>query len=99
MEYSSFYGGRKGASFVIVKNFATIKEMATAFRDASYSTVKFDQYVLIDTEDKNNPDNGKVFKRGYGYNSGKTVQWNNPITGKVESIDAGGAQYQKHFVK
>lgn len=93
MEHSSFYGGRKGASFVIVKNFATIKEMATAFRDASYSTVKFDQYVLIDTEDKNNPDNGKVFKRGYGYNSGKTVQWNNPVTGKVESIDAGGAQY------
>ena len=93
MEHSSFYGGRKGASFVIVKNFASIYEMATAFRDASYSIVKFDQYVLIDTEDKNNPDNGKVFKRGYGYNSGKTVQWNNPATGKIETIDAGGAQY------
>lgn len=93
MEYSSFYGGRKGASFVIVKNFATIEEMATAFRNASYSSVKFDEYVLIDTANKNNPDNGKVFKRGYGYNSGKTIQWFNTQTNKVESIDAGGAQY------
>lgn len=93
MEYSSFYGGRKGASFVIVMNFPTIKAMADNFRDASYSSVKFDEYVLIDTANKNNPDNGKVFKRGYGYNSGKTIQWFNTETNKVENIDAGGAQY------
>ena len=94
MEYSSFYGGRRGASFIIVKNFATVKAMADQFkRGANYTEVKFDEYVLIDTTNKNNPDNGKIFKRGYGYNSGKTIQWNNPSTGRVQNIDAGGAQY------
>lgn len=93
MEYNSFYGGRRGASFTIVKSFSTVQDMAQNFRNSSYSTVKFDQYVIIDTNNKNNPDNGKIFKRGYGFNSGKTIQWYNESTGRTESIDAGGAEY------
>ena len=51
MEYNSFYGGRRGASFVIVKRYSTIAEMITAFsQGGDYKTVNYDEYVLIDTE-------------------------------------------------
>lgn len=70
MEYSSFYGGRRGASFVIVERYATIEEMVNAFaQGGAYTTVKYDEYVIIDTVSKNDPDNGKVYRRGYDYNN------------------------------
>lgn len=68
MEYSSFYGGRRGASFVIAKSFKTIAEMVAAFsQGGNYKTVNYDEYVLIDTDNKNNVDNGKIFRRGLTY--------------------------------
>ena len=70
MEYNSFYGGRRGASFVIAKRYLTIAEMIAAFsQGGDYKTVNYDEYVLIDTENKNNPDNGKIYRRGYEYNN------------------------------
>lgn len=70
MEYNSFYGGRRGASFVIVKRYSTIAEMIAAFsQGGDYKIVNYDEYVLIDTENKNNPDNGKIYRRGYEYNN------------------------------
>ena len=70
MEYNSFYGGRRGASFVIVKRYSTIAEMISVFsQGGDYKTVNYDEYVLIDTENKNNPDNGKIYRRGYEYNN------------------------------
>lgn len=70
MEYNSFYGGRRGASFVIAKRYLTIAEMVAAFsQGGNYKTVNYDEYVLIDTENKNDPDNGKIYRRGYEYNN------------------------------
>ena len=70
MEYNSFYGGRRGASFVIAKRYSTIAAMVAAFsQGGDYKTVNYDEYVLIDTENKNNPDNGKIYRRGYEYNN------------------------------
>ena len=70
MEYNSFYGGRRGASFVIVKNYPSIAEMVKAFRQGgSYKVVNYDEYVLIDTVNKNDKDNGKIYRRGYDYNN------------------------------
>ena len=70
MEYNSFYGGRRGASFVIAKRYSTIAEMVAAFsQGGNYKTVNYDEYVLIDTENKNNKDNGKIYRRGYEYNN------------------------------
>lgn len=70
MEYNSFYGGRRGASFVIAKRYSTIAEMIAAFsQGGDYKTVNYDEYVLIDTENKNNKDNGKIYRRGYEYNN------------------------------
>ena len=104
MEYSSFYGGRRGASFVIVKRYrviypddqridsmiridleldegAEITEeqrtqwlseycMVYCFKQAgAYKTVNYDEYVIIDTVNKNDKDNGKIYRRGYEYNN------------------------------
>jgi len=70
MEYNSFYGGRRGASFIIVKRYSTIAEMVAAFsQGGDYKVVNYDEYVLIDTENKNDKDNGKVYRRGYEYNN------------------------------
>lgn len=70
MEYTSFYGGRRGASFIIVKSFPSVADMVAAFsQGGAYKTVGYDEYVLIDTEDKNDIDNGKIYRRGYEYNN------------------------------
>ena len=51
----SFYGGRPGASFVIVKSFISIAEMIANFKQGpNYTDVHFDEYVLINTENKAN---------------------------------------------
>lgn len=100
MEYNSFYGGRRGASFIIAKSFRLINEekislyesyieeeiqdtekypggrsdwikqnvMAVAFRQGgAYTVVNYDEYVIIDTYNKNDIDNGKIYRRGYNY--------------------------------
>lgn len=108
MEYNSFYGGRRGASFVIVKKYRCIQEpaednenmnrvirvdlgytdmtkpisaadrnkwlaehcMVTGFsQGGAYKTVNYDEYVIIDTLNLNDADNGKIFRRGYDYNN------------------------------
>lgn len=66
--FNSFYGGRRGASFVIVKRYISIKEMVECFQQGGdYKTVNYDEYVLIDTVSKNDADNGKIYRRGYEY--------------------------------
>ena len=66
----SFYGGRPGNSFTIVTSFSTVQEMITAFQGGpAYTNVHYDEYVIINTEDKNNPTNGQIYRRGYDYNN------------------------------
>lgn len=44
--------------------------MVSAFQQGnSYKTVNYDEYVIIDTENKNDPDNGRIYRRGYDYNN------------------------------
>lgn len=70
MAYNSFYGGRQGASFTIVKNFSTIQEMIDSFKQGSdYKVVNYDEYVLVSTEDRYSKDNGKIYRRGYEYSN------------------------------
>ena len=75
MEYNSFYGGRKGASFVIVKTYPDVFSMCTDFaKGGDFKAVGYDEYVMINTFNKNHPDNGKIFRRGYDYNSERTIE-------------------------
>ena len=73
MEYSSFYGGRKGASFILKKNYTSIESMTNDFQNSSCE-VKFNEYVLINTENKDNPDNGAIFRRTVDINSGRKIE-------------------------
>ena len=75
MEYNSFYGGRKGASFIIVKTYPDVISMCTDFaQGGDFKGVGYDEYVMINTVNKNHPDNGKIFRRGYDYNSERTIE-------------------------
>ena len=72
---NSFYGGRRGASFVIVKNYLDIPSMTKDFAQGnSFKDVAFDEYVLINNPNKNHPDNGKIFRRGYDYSSNRKIE-------------------------
>ena len=75
----SFYGGKPGNSFVIIKSFPSVGNttdnteannlsMVKNFsKGASYTQVHYGEYVIIDAENKNDPDNGKIFKRTSNY--------------------------------
>ena len=64
----SFYGGRPGNSFIIITSFDSIQDMIEKFKKGpNYTDVHFDEYVIINTINKNDSDNGKIFRRGYNY--------------------------------
>lgn len=82
MEYNSFYGGKRGAAFVIVEKFNSIENMRSNFATGgNYTTVKYDEYVIIDTENKNDPTNGMIFRRGYDIDLVETIHGINYPTG------------------
>ena len=59
----SFYGGKQGISFVIKERFTSIDKMDEKFENPAYNTVWYGEYCIIDTMNKNDKDNGKVFRR------------------------------------
>lgn len=66
----SFYGGQPGSSFIIVTTYRSIADMIAKFKLGSeYTAVHFDQHVMINTVNKNDPDNGKIYRRGYDFNN------------------------------
>ena len=66
----SFYGGRPGNSFIIITTYRSIADMVTNFkRGPNYSAVHYDEHVMINTVNKNDPDNGKIYRRGYDFNN------------------------------
>lgn len=69
MGYHSFYGGRRGASFILSGKFNSYQEMVDSFKQGNlYSIVNYDEYVIIDSIDSNN---GEIYRRGYDYNNDK----------------------------
>ena len=91
---NSFYGGRRGASFVIVKNYLDIPSMTADFAQGnSFTEVAFDEYVIINNPNKNHPDNGKIFRRGYDYNSNRKIEAHSNASGPAVEIEAHGAEY------
>lgn len=59
----SFYGGKQGISFIIKDRFNSINDMLSAFGDETYTQTWYHEYCIIDTPQKNNIDNGKVYQR------------------------------------
>lgn len=64
----SFYGGRPGNSFVIVTTYRSIDDMVAAFQQGpAYTAVHYDEYVMINAANKNDPHNGELYRRGYDF--------------------------------
>lgn len=64
----SIYGGRPGSPFVIKAQFVSIKKMQEAFKKGpEYKDVWYGEYCIIDTKNKNDFDNGKIYQRGTEY--------------------------------
>ncbi len=95
MNYGSFYGGKRGASFVIVKNYPDIASMVRDFsQGGNFLDVKYDEYVIINTVNKNNGDNGKIFRRGYDYNSERKISGYRVYKNGQEIIGGNAQDYQ-----
>lgn len=96
---SSYYGGKPGGAFVIVKSFASIQEMATAFaKGPGYTDVSFDDYVMINTANRNNPENGQIFRRSLDYKTKDTIKNYKEVEGDKKRFEetstvSGGAIY------
>lgn len=70
----SFYGGKQGVSFVIKESFSSVEAMQQAFRGGgNYTDVWYGEHCLIDTPNKNDKDNGKIFRRGLDYQNRTTA--------------------------
>lgn len=70
MNYASFYGGQPGISFVITQHFSSITDMVNHFKQGDhYTEVNYGEHVIIDTKNKNDSNNGKIYKRGYEYSN------------------------------
>ena len=62
---SSFYGGKQGRTYNIVKYFDSIADMTTSFANPNYSEVLFGEYVIITTPNRSDPTNGCLYRRGF----------------------------------
>ena len=67
MAFESFYGGRPGASLVIVTQYASKQEMIDNFLEGGNSTsrINYGEYAVINN--KIDPDHGNVYRRGVNY--------------------------------
>lgn len=76
----SFYGGKQGISFIIKDKFVSTDEMETKFTTQDYEKVWYGEYCIIDTINKNDPDNGKIFRRTGNHSpikeNGKEIETN-----------------------
>lgn len=66
----SFYGGKAGTPFVIAKSYNSVNAMIADFaKGPALTAVQYSEHVIINTEDKNNSNNGALYRRGYDYNN------------------------------
>lgn len=63
MAFESFYGGKQGISPVIKASFATRVALQNAFDNINYKDVWYSELAIIDTSNKLDKDNGKLYRR------------------------------------
>lgn len=81
---NSFYGGKEGRTYHIVKSFPRIQDMVTEFsKGAGYTKVSYGEYVLIDAISNNDKDNGRIYRRGLNYSQNATTNYKYPGGGAI----------------
>lgn len=92
----SFYGGKKGNSFALVKTYDSISDMYNDFISPDCE-VSYGEYVLISSPyNKLTNENGRLYKRGYDKDLTETVRADNTdINGDYVYYDVptGGGIY------
>lgn len=88
----SFYGGKQGRTYNIVKRYDSVEDMLNCFKQGgNYTEVNYGEYVLIDTvlnEGKNSdPENGLLFRRGFNYTEEKNPKRVKPIRSDFKQND------------
>lgn len=64
----SLYGGHPATEFSIKASFKSVAEMIASFKNGpDYTDVWYNEYCIIDTPNKNDADNGKLYRRGFNY--------------------------------
>jgi len=95
MAYESFYGGRQGASFILKKTYISIAEMKAEFQQGGVTLreVNYGEYVMIDPGNVNDPNNGKIFRRGMDlsneYGGGIYIGQIQGPEGKIKNLEVG----------
>lgn len=65
----SLYGGHQGNSFILKGAFKSYEEMVKKFSEGpNFTGVWFNEYCILDTPNKNDKDNGKIYRRGLNWN-------------------------------
>ena len=93
--YNSFYGGRRGASFILRNSYPTIQDMLADFHDPNTTDkIGFDEYTIISNENRSWPENGRIFRRGYDYNdqTRKIQKWDSQEKKFVDTDYSYGAE-------
>ena len=90
---SSFYGGKQGRTYNIVKRFDTVAAMVQAFSGGgAYTEVNYGQYVIIDTvltSGRSNLENGLLYRRGFDYNATTDLTKPNQTDSKYRNNNGG----------
>ena len=94
MEYNSFYGGRQGTPFIIAKSYESKQLMEADFNTGLSCDVVYNEYVIINTPNKNDAENGTIYRRietNPGYEKiGQIVGPSGPApTAEFESYSTG----------
>lgn len=64
----SFYGGRQGRTYHLVAHYDSIYDMVMLFQQGgSYTDANYNEYVIIDTPNKGDRENGIIYRRGLNY--------------------------------
>ena len=101
---SSFYGGHEGRPLILKGSFKTVKEMVDAFGDPTSKIIEFGEYAIIASDNRNNPENGRIYRRGKDYaniTGTKITAWKeeNGVFVVDETVTtANGAEYVSQIV-
>ena len=98
---TSLYGGKQGLSFNLRHTYTSVAAMNEAFSgNDEYTDVWYGDYCIIDSPNKNNPENGSLYRRDFngatyiGRIVGATA--GNPAIsfGKLEEVEGKDNTYQ-----
>ena len=94
----SFYGsGHQHVDFVLRGAFSSVESMIEAFKQGpSYTDIWYGEYCIIDTPNKNDKDNGKIYRRGLEY---QNAMGGAIYVGQIVGSSSGTPLFEMHTLQ